>query len=81
MVTSEHYGDLKNWVIKNINSCENTKQLHTAYKLSKLLEKRLLNDEKVCSKILIEISREVSSQYEARLGEIMDTRLKNIINE
>ena len=33
-----HYGDLKNWVIKVINSCENYKQLMSASRLIFLFE-------------------------------------------
>jgi hypothetical protein len=33
-----HYGDLKNWVIKVINSCENYKQLMSAQRLMWLFE-------------------------------------------
>lgn len=33
-----HYGDLKNWVIKVINSCENYKQLSKARNLMYLFE-------------------------------------------
>ncbi len=33
-----HYGDLKNWVIKVINSCETLEQLRTADKLRNLFE-------------------------------------------
>jgi len=33
-----HYGDLKNWVIKVINSCENYKQLSVAKNLMYLFE-------------------------------------------
>jgi hypothetical protein len=33
-----HYGDLKNWVIKVINSCENYKQLMGAQRLMLLFE-------------------------------------------
>lgn len=33
-----HYGDLKNWVIKVINSCETLEQLRTAEKLRSLFE-------------------------------------------
>ena len=47
MVTSTHYGDLKNWVIKVINSCENTRQLHSAGRLVNFLERRLDNDKSI----------------------------------
>jgi hypothetical protein len=33
-----HYGDLKNWVVKVINSCENYKQLSSARRLMYLFE-------------------------------------------
>jgi hypothetical protein len=33
-----HYGDLKNWVVKVINSCENYKQMVSARRLMYLFE-------------------------------------------
>ena len=55
MVTPTHYGDLKNWVIKVINSCENTIQLHSAGKLINLLERRLDNDKSIDFNLRIKI--------------------------
>ena len=80
MVTSTHYGDLKNWVIKVINSCENTRQLHSAGKLINLLERRLDNDKSIDFNLRFEICREVSDAEHYKLYSLMDEfeeRIKN----
>jgi hypothetical protein len=40
---STHYGDVKNWIEKVIDSCENKEQLMTTRKLIKNFDKQLRN--------------------------------------
>lgn len=80
MVTSTHYGDLKNWVIKVINSCENTRQLHAAGKLSNFLEKRLHNDESIDFNLTLAICQEVRDAEHDKLCSLLnefEERIKN----
>lgn len=80
MVTPTHYGDLKNWVIKVINSCENTIQLHSAGKLINLLERRLDNDKSIDFNLRIKICREVIDAEDNKLYSLIgefEQRIKN----
>ena len=72
MVTSTHYGDLKNWVIKVINSCENTRQLHAAGRLSNFLERRLDNDESIDFNLRLAICQEVRDAEHNKLFSLLD---------
>jgi hypothetical protein len=80
MVTSTHYGDLKNWVIKVINSCENTRQLHAAGRLSNFLERRLDNDESIDFNLRLAICQEVRDAEHDKLCSLLnefEERIKN----
>lgn len=80
MVTSTHYGDLKNWVIKVINSCENTRQLHAAGRLSNFLERRLDNDESIDFNLRLAICQEVRDAEHDKLCGLLnefEERIKN----
>ena len=72
MVTSTHYGDLKNWVIKVINSCENTRQLHAAGRLCNFLERRLDNDESIDFNLRLAICQEVRDAEHNKLFSLLD---------
>jgi hypothetical protein len=72
MVTSTHYGDLKNWVIKVINSCETTRQLHSAGRLVNLLGKRMDNDKSMDFNLRLAIYQEVSDAEHFKLCSLMD---------
>lgn len=72
MVTSTHYGDLKNWVIKVINSCENTRQLHAAGRLCNFLERRLDNDESIDFNLRLVICQEVRDAEHNKLFSLLD---------
>lgn len=72
MVTSTHYGDLKNWVIKVINSCENTRQLHVAGRLCNFLERRLDNDESIDFNLRLAICQEVRDAEHNKLFSLLD---------
>ena len=80
MLTSTHYGDLKNWVIKVINSCENTRQLHSAGKLINLLQRRLINDKFIDSNLRVEIFREVIDAEHNKLCSLMEEFVERINN-
>jgi hypothetical protein len=80
MVTSTHYGDLKNWVIKVINSCETTKQLHCAGRLVRFLERRLDDDKSISVDLRFAISRELNDVEDCKLHSLMgefEQRIKN----
>ena len=77
---STHYGDLKNWVIKVINSCENLNQLHSANRLINLFDKNLIRDKKVDDYIRTRCYLELYTVYENKVSEIMDKREKELIN-
>lgn len=80
MVTSTHYGDLKNWVIKVINSCENTRQLHSAGRLVNFLERRLDNDKSIDFDLRIAICQELRDVEHYKLYSLLDKfeeRIKN----
>jgi len=72
MVTSTHYGDLKNWIIKVINSCENTRQLHAAGRLCNFLERRLDNDESIDFNLRLAICQEVRDAEHNKLFSLLD---------
>ena len=72
MVTSTHYGDLKNWVIKVINSCENTRQLHAAGRLCNFLERRLDNDESIDFNLRLAICQEVRDAEHNKLFSLLN---------
>ncbi len=77
---STHYGDLKNWVIKVINSCENLNQLHSANRLINLYDKNLIRDKKVDDYIRTRCYLELYTVYENKVSEIMDKREKELLN-
>jgi hypothetical protein len=77
---STHYGDLKNWVIKVINSCENLNQLHSAHRLINLYDKNLIRDKKVDDYIRTRCYLELYTVYENKVSEIMDKREKELLN-
>ena len=77
---SNHYGDLKNWVIKVINSCENFKQLHSANRLITLYDKNLSRDKKVDYDLQYQCNLELHTVYENKLSEIMNKREKESLN-
>lgn len=77
---STHYGDLKNWVIKVINSCENLNQLHSAHRLINLYDKNLIRDKKVDSVLRTRCYLELHTVYENKVSEIMDKREKELLN-
>ena len=77
---SNHYGDLKNWVIKVINSCENLNQLHSAHRLINLYDKNLIRDKKVDDYIRTRCYLELYTVYENKASEIMDKREKELLN-
>ena len=77
---STHYGDLKNWVIKVINSCENLNQLHSAHRLINLYDKNLIRDKKVDDYIRTRCYLGLYTVYENKVSEIMDKREKELLN-
>ena len=77
---STHYGDLKNWVIKVIDSCENLNQLHSANRLINLYDKNLIRDKKVDDYIRTRCYLELYTVYENKVSEIMDKREKELLN-
>lgn len=77
---STHYGDLKNWVIKVINSCENLNQLHSANRLINLYDKNLIRDKKVDEVLRTRCYVELHTVYENKFSEIMDKREKELLN-
>ena len=80
MVTSTHYGDLKNWVIKVINSCENTRQLYSAGKLVNFLERRLDNDKSIDFDLRLAVCQELRDAEHNKLYSLLnkfEERIKN----
>jgi len=66
MKDSQHYGDLMNWVVKVINSCETLPQLLTARKLVDLFDSKVRKDPNIDIHLWRHIVSEVFVAYDKK---------------
>lgn len=74
-----HYGDLKNWVVKVINSCENYKQLVSARRLMYLFDSHDSHSH-LGFWDRQKIRDEVFTTYQSKQFEILSKGKKNLNN-